>query len=190
MKRLEIWFPVALMLSLAALTYWLDHSVQSAPPKRDGSMRHDPDYVVGNFKTTRMGTDGTPHFVLTATKMTHYPDDDSTYLEQPHFIRYHIGGPLIHITGNHGMVSTDGEHVYFTGNVRVKREAFGKNGPLTLDTEFLHIIPDQDIANSDKAVTLRDANTIVTAVGLELNNKTRVMKLLSRVKGHHEKPKR
>ena len=111
MKRLEIWFPVALMLSLAALTYWLDHSVQSAPPKQDGSTRHDPDYIVENFKTTRMGTDGTPHNVLTATKMTHYPDDDSTYLEQPHFTRYKTGTPSVHITGKHGMVSANGEHV-------------------------------------------------------------------------------
>lgn len=190
MKRLEVWFPVALMLSLAALTYWLDHSVQSAPAKKDGSARHDPDYIVENFKTTRMGTDGTPHFVLTATKMTHYPDDDSTYLEQPHFTRYQTGKPSVHVIGKHGMVSANGEHVYFTSNVRVTREAFNKNSQLTLDTEYLHIIPDKDLADSDKAVTIRDANTIVTAIGLELNNKTRIMKLLSRVKAHHEKPKR
>jgi len=190
MKRLEVWFPVALMLSLAALTYWLNHSVQSAPPKKDGSARHDPDYIVENFKTTRTGIDGTPHYVLTATKMTHYPDDDSTYLEQPHFIRYQIGSPSVHVIGKHGMVSANGEHVYFTGNVHVIREAFNTNSQLTLDTEYLHIIPDQDLANSDKAVTIRDANTIVTAIGLELNNKTRILKLLSRVKALHEKPKR
>jgi len=190
MKRLEIWFPVALMLSLAALTYWLDHSVQSAPPKKDGSTRHDPDYIVENIKTTGMGTDGRPHNVLTARKMTHYPDDDSTYLEQPHFTRYQIDSPPVHITGKNGMVSANGDHVFFTGNVHVVREAFGKNSQLTLDTEYLHIIPDQDLANSDKAVIIRDANTIVTAIGLELNNKTRILKLLSRVKAHHEKPKR
>lgn len=186
MKRLEIWFPVGLMLLLAALTYWLNQSVQSAPPKRDGSTRHDPDYSVENFKTTRMGTDGTPQHILAAGKMTHYPDDDSTQLERPHFTRYAKGNAPLHILAGRGSISAEGEHVYFHDKVQVVRDAYADSSRLTLDTEYLHIVPDQDQARTDKAVTIRDANTIVTAVGLELNSKTRVMKLLSRVKGHYE----
>ena len=83
--RVALWFPLGIMALLAALSYWLDRSVQPTTPKRDGSTRHDPDYTVESFSATRLSPDGTPQYVLAAAKMAHYPDDDSTHLERPHF---------------------------------------------------------------------------------------------------------
>ena len=54
-------------------------------------------------------------------------------------------------------------------------------------TSFLEVIPDQDIARTDRPVTIVDANTKITAIGLELNNKLRTMSLLSRVQGSYAK---
>ena len=187
--KAAIWFPIGVMLLLAALTYWLEQSVQPAPPKRDGSHRHDPDYIVDKFSATRLGANGTPAYTLAAGKMTHYPDDDSTHLEQPNFTSFKSGKPPMHITGNTALVSSNGEHVYFTGNVRVTRDAAGSNSQLTLLTPYLHIIPDKAMALTDKAVDIRDAHMHVTAIGLELNNDNRTLKLLSRVKVHYDKSK-
>ena len=95
------------------------------------------------------------------------------------------------ISSDQGLVSRDGEHAYFMGNVQVIKQA--KNAtraPTTLTTSYLHVIPNQDFAETDKPVTIADANTIINAVGLELNNKTQILRLLSQVKTHYEKPKR
>lgn len=187
--KAAIWFPIGVMLLLAALTYWLQQSVQPMPSKRDGSQRHDPDYIVENFSATRMGPSGTPAYTLAAGKMTHYPDDDSTHLEQPNFSSFKSGKPPVHITGDKALVSKDGEHVHFVGNVHVIRDAAGTTSQLTLLTPYLHIIPDKAMAITDKAVDIRDAHMHVTAIGLELNNDTRILKLLSRVKVHYDKSK-
>jgi len=53
-------------------------------------------------------------------------------------------------------------------------------------TAFLHVIPDENIARTDRTVTITDAATTVTAVGLELNSDTRVIKLLSNVRGTYD----
>lgn len=187
--RFALWFPAGLMVLLAMLTFWLDRTVQPAQPKDDGSSRHDPDYIVENFTVTRMGLDGKPLHILSAVKMTHYPDDDTTHLERPHFIRYAQEKAPMHIESTRGLVSKDGEHAHFIDNVVATREAFQDRSPMVLTTSYLHVIPDKDIALTDKPVHIRDANTNVTGVGLELNNQTHVMKLFSRVKGRYEKPK-
>ena len=80
--RLGLLFPAVLLVMLAMLSFWLDRTVQPPPPKNDGSSRHDPDYTVENFTATRMGKDGLPRHTLTATRMVHYPDDDSTHLDR------------------------------------------------------------------------------------------------------------
>ncbi|MCR4298510.1 MAG: LPS export ABC transporter periplasmic protein LptC, partial [Gallionella sp.] len=56
---------------------------------------------------------------------------------------------------------------------------------LTLQTEYLHIIPDRDLATTDRAVTIIDARSTISATGLEMDNKARILKLLSKVKSEH-----
>lgn len=187
-ERLQAWFPLALLLTLAALTFWLNQKVQPQQAARDGSNRHDPDYIVENFSATRTGPDGIPRYVLSAKKMLHYPDDDTTHLEEPRLLHTDPAKPALRVSANEALLSSDGEHAYLTGNVRIIRESSGKRGEIQMATSYLHIIPDRDFAETDRPVTITDANTVINAVGLELNNETRVLKLLSRVKGLYHKP--
>ncbi|HUL42121.1 MAG TPA: LPS export ABC transporter periplasmic protein LptC [Burkholderiales bacterium] len=188
-SRLLTWVPLLMLLLLAALTWWLDSKVQPLAPKRDGSSRHDPDYIVENFTATRMSKDGTPRYILTAKKMVHYPDDDTTHLEDPVFRHVEGGKPEIDISANQALLTSGGEDAYFTGDVEVVRKAWKSDPELKAFTSFLHVIPDQDLAKTDKPVTLIEPHSIVTAVGLELNTDTRVLKLLSNVKGHYDNPR-
>jgi lipopolysaccharide export system protein LptC len=188
-NRLVTWAPIGMLLLLAALTWWLDSKVQPPQPNRDGSSRHDPDYIVDEFTSTRMGKDGAARYILRAKKMVHYPDDDSTELEYPDF-RYVEGDkPELRITADKGQLSSGGEDAYFINNVMVSRVPDAQYGELKLVTSFLHVIPDKDLATTDKPVTLTGPHTIINAVGLELNSNTRVLKLLSTVKGIYENPK-
>lgn len=177
------------MILLALLTYWLDRTVQAPLEKRDGSTRHDPDYQVENFFARRMGQDGLPLHTLAAARMEHFPDDDTTRLTRPHFVAMDQNRAPIHITAQQGLLSSNGEQVYFTRSVLVKKLAEEGKDSLTVSTEYLHITPDLEIARTDKAVTITTPTAVITAIGMELNNRTRVVKLLSRVKGHYEKPK-
>jgi lipopolysaccharide export system protein LptC len=59
---------------------------------------------------------------------------------------------------------------------------------MTLQTSYLHVIPDQDLAKTDREVTLISGNSTVKSVGLEFNNATRSLKLLSQVRGTFETP--
>jgi lipopolysaccharide export system protein LptC len=189
MQRLTSLFPIALLLIVAAVTVWLDRQVQPPERTRDGKARHDPDYMVENFSATRIGLDGNPRYTLSARRMVHYPDDDTTYLDAPKFVNLANPRAMVTVTSKNALVSSDGENAYLTDDVRVVRAAFGKKSEMTMLTSYLHIIPESDIAKTDKPVKLYDANTLITSVGLEFNNQTHILKLLSNVRGTYENPK-
>lgn len=184
--RFTTLLPIFLVGGLVALTFWLDHMAQ--PPARGAgaASRHDPDFIVDGLSATRMNQAGATAYTLSARRMVHYPDDDSTVLSSPRFVSYSTSKSPVTITANEAVVSANGEHVYFQDNVHVSRAAYGNASELEMRTAFLHVIPEDNLARTDRTVTITDAATTVTAEGLELNNETRVVKLLSNVRGTYD----
>jgi lipopolysaccharide export system protein LptC len=183
--RARYWLPLMPLFALLGATYWLNQQVLPEPAKPDSSKRHDPDAIVENFSATKLNEQGVPSFIMAATKMLHYPDDDSTTLESPRITMLSAGQPAIHASAKRGTISSKGEEVFLHDDVEVLRETSAQRDQLTLQTEYLHIIPDQDLANTDRAVTIVDAHNIVHATGMEMDNKTRTLKLLSQVRSEH-----
>src|SRR5512146_2106167 len=175
--RLTAWFPLLLLAILAALTFWLDRVVQLPAATRGESTRHDPDYIVDGVSAMRMGPDGNVIHTLNARKMIHYPDDDSTHLESPRFVNYATPRAPITITAREALVSRNGDDVYFHDDVRVTRGPYDDKSELVMRTSYLEVVPDENIARTDRPVLITDANTVVNAVGLELNSKTRILTL-------------
>ena len=183
--RLSSWFPLLVLVVLAGVTLWLDHIVQ--PPAGPRAMSSgEPDYIVDGLSALRMDHDGRVKHTLRAQKMTHYPDDDLTLLVEPKLVTYTEGRTPVTVTARHARVSGNGENVYFEDGVRVVRAPHGNRTELVVETSYLHVIPDANIAKTDKPVTIRDATGVVVASGLELNSETRVLKLQGRVKGTYD----
>jgi lipopolysaccharide export system protein LptC len=185
-ERLTATFPVLLLAAVAALTFWLDQVVQPLLQGADGTSRHDPDYIVENLSALSTNEAGDAAYTLFATRMVHYPDDDTTLLTRPRLISYRSAEAPMTITANEALVSGNGENVYFKDEVKVTRAAYGDHSEMVMVTTYLHVIPDDNIAKTDRPVTITDASTVVNAVGLELNSETRILKLHSRVRGTYD----
>ena len=183
--KVTVALPLILVGMVVAFTFWLD---QLAQPVNlgTGASRHDPDYMVDGLSAIRMTETGAASYTLFAAKMVHYPDDNTTLLTAPRLVSLGDAKAPITITAKQAVVSNKGEHVYFQDDVRVTRSAFGDSSELVMRTAFLHVMPDDRLARTDRIVTITDAATTVTAVGLELNSETRVIKLLSNVRGIYD----
>ncbi|MDN5835783.1 MAG: LPS export ABC transporter periplasmic protein LptC [Nitrosospira sp.] len=182
--------PLILLVLLIVLAFWLNQSVRAPSPAQEGDLRRAPDYIVENFSATRMDHEGVTRHVLSAKKMLHYPDDDTADLEQPRLINTHPGKPAMQVEADQAKMSGNGEDIYLTGNVKVLRKAGKGRGETTMTTSFLHLVPDDDIAKTDRPVVITEANAIIKAVGMETSNRTQVTRLLSQVKVVHAKVKR
>lgn len=181
-------FPLALMLSLALLTFYLDRMVREEggpTPKR----RHDPDYMVSNFTSTTYDRDGKPLSVLSAERMVHFPDDDSTELYAPRVLQTKADEPRISVRAERGAVSSDGEELFLYDDVVLVREADGERPEARLTTSFLHILRDRSLVRTDREVTIVEDTRSLTGRGMEYNSESRVFTLMADVRGRFE-PKR
>ena len=187
--RLTATVPLILVTLLAALTFWLERMVQPSGRAPGAVSRHEPDYIVEKLSAVSMNEKGAAAYTLSAVKMMHYPDDDATILTSPRFVSYGTAKSPVTVTASEAVVSSNGQHVYFQDDVTVTRAAHEALSELVVRTDFLHVIPDQNIAKTDRTVTITDASTTVTAVGFEINSETRIMKLQSRVRGTYDPAK-
>jgi lipopolysaccharide export system protein LptC len=189
LNRHAIIYPIFLALMMAIITFWLNQTVQEQGPKIDGSNRHDPDYMMYNFVTTQTDPTGTLKYVLSASEMFHYPDDDTTELKQPHFTQYTKDKPYTKIEGLRGYVSSDGQKIEVLDKVKVIRQATPEKGEMQLLTERLIIEPNKDLATTDRPVTITQApKTVITGTGMIFDKKNKTMKLLKNVHVHYERP--
>ena len=187
--RLITWSPLILLALLATISFWLDRKVQPTAHRADGSTRHDPDFIVEGFSAVKMNPDGTRRYALAAKRMVHFPDDNSTQLELPRLVYFDYQRAPVTIRSETAE-AVQGGGVFFRGDVQIIRSAYASNAELGLFTSFLHVMPDKDLAMTDKPVRMVEGNSTASSVGLEFNNVTREIKLLSEVKASYANPKR
>ena len=182
--------PLILLALLAALTFWLDRKVQPGVRSADGKSRHDPDFIMEGFSAVQMNPDGTRRYALSARRLVHFPDDNSTDLETPRLVYFDYERAPVSVRSETASATRGGDDVYFHGNVQVVRSAFDGNPELGLFTSYLHVIPDRDFAQTDKPVRIVEGNSTANAVGLEFDNSKRQFRLLSEVKANYAIPPR
>ena len=189
LRRTNLLFPLVLAILMAVITFWINLTVEQQGPKIDGSTRHDPDYTMNNFVTTKTDTTGKLRYVLAAAEMLHYPDDDSTVLQRPRYTQYTLNKPYTQIEALRGYVSSNGEEIELVDNVKVVRQAFEGKGEMQVLTEKLVILPNKELATTNSAVLIKQApKTVIRAKGMVFDKKNQTIKLFNRVKVHYERP--
>jgi lipopolysaccharide export system protein LptC len=182
------WMPVLLLAGLAALTWWLDAQVQDGGQRVDGSTRHDPDMFAQGVKGVELDEQGRAVQRLAARNARHYPDDRTVEFDDPRFRLTQPDRPAFTVQADRARVTGERDKAYFEGSVRAVREADAGGGtdaagPITLATEFLEVVPKQNRALTDKAVTISEGRGIIRATGLVLDNEAKTATLRSAVQG-------
>ena len=190
LQQLREWFPLLPLLFLLATTYWLNQQVQPLPPKSSGARPQDPDFVISEIAAITYNERGLPRFVLAADKVSHYPVNDSTILDEPRLTSLYADRPPVYTSAREGEVSSNGDEIFLRGDVKLVRFSGATQSEMSFTTDYLHVIPDRDVADTHSPVTIMDAHNIVHAVGMQLDNNSRVIKLLSQVRSQHETAKK
>jgi lipopolysaccharide export system protein LptC len=180
--RTQSLFPLAVLTLLAALTFWLERATQVGEGAPDGKLRHDPDFIVSDFTVRKFDLQGALQYALVAQRMVHYPDDESTEVESPH-LTYFSRPPIMRISSRRANISKDGNEVVLIDDVRAVREPSAKDPEMVLLTTELSIYPDQEFAATDKAVKLIHGKSVLNGVGMELDNKAQLYRILGNATG-------
>jgi len=173
-------FPLAMLLLLAALTFWLNRVIQSDNPH--GPLRHDPDYWAERFELRRFDIGGKLQHTLVAEKLLHYPDDDTTVVTAPHLI-YHQQPPS-EMSARMAYIGRDGKEVDLVGDVRVIRHAAVDGMPDTVaESRTLQVFPDDEKAHTDDPVVITQGRSVMRGSGGDIDNGSGISTLRGRVTG-------
>jgi lipopolysaccharide export system protein LptC len=178
-------FPLALMLSLALLTLWLDHQAR-VEGDHPSARRHDPDYLVTNFTTTTFDRRGHAETVLSAAEMEHYPDDDTTDLTAPRVVQAKADQPRYTVRADRGKISREGDEIFLYDNVVLVREADAGRPEARMATSFLHILRDRSLVRTDREVHFEEDGRTLSGIGMEYFNDTRELFLHNEVRAQFQ----
>lgn len=178
-------FPIILIILLALFTFWVDKTVRQPTREQEQDPKRNPDYIMENFSTYRVDHIRKKHEKLLAEKMLHYVANNATYFEQPRLMNSKMNKLGMRVRADKANMSGD-KDIHLSGNVKVVRyDTGGKE--TTMTTSYLHINQDDDISKTNKPATIIQNNTIINTVGIEIDNNTQNIHLLSDVKFIHNK---
>ncbi|HYO27576.1 MAG TPA: LPS export ABC transporter periplasmic protein LptC, partial [Azonexus sp.] len=116
-------FTIALLASLAGLSFWLERIVAPAETKPDAKLRHDPDSIAENLLVRQFDEEGRVKYRLTAPYLEHFPDDDASELKKPTITQYRPDAAPVTVSGDNARVTSKGEVVFLWDDVKVVRAA-------------------------------------------------------------------
>jgi lipopolysaccharide export system protein LptC len=186
--RITVYLPIILMGVLALATYWLARNTPVfAPPVQQRPLTHDADYFLKNFSVKSFDTRGRLKSELRGTEAHHYPDTDTTEVEQPRVRAFSQSGATIVASAKRGISNSDGSQVQLIGDAVVTRDNKLPNGQpeptMQIRGEFLHFFVDTEQVRSHLPVTLVRGSDVFNGDKLEYDNLNRVADLTGHVHG-------
>lgn len=181
MKRISSFFPLLIVALLAMASFWLEYVVSNENRAGLGNNRHDPDAIIHDFSVSRFDAEGKKRSDLSASKLTHFPDNDTAELIAPRisFLQQHRTTTF---TSEHGLADNQQRMVTLIGNVRGITPASASSPEQKLSTEELEVLVDDEIGRTKYPVRFEHGASELTGVGANWNNISGRLDVLSRVR--------
>ncbi len=179
------------VLVLALLSWWFQRQ-ESSPGVGQQSSAHAVDYSMSDFEVTAMDEAGRPRHRLRAVSMEHYADDGSAELEQPQLLLYLPAGPTApaaterwSLRAERARLYNDGSLALLEGAVQAHHFDGSDRVLLELQTRDLWVYIDEQRAEADQPVEIRERHGITRAQGLRIDLKAGQIELLAAVRGEY-----
>lgn len=176
--RFRLLLIVALLSLIALGSFWMLEVIRRNSVTGSSAARNeDPDYFVEKFTYVKMTGNGRPRYHLTGAKLTHLPSDDSYEIEQPVMDSFNNPDSPISMRAERATANHDGSNIHMISHVQIDRPQTATSDPLHVDTEYLLILPNDDVMQTDKAVGITLGASIMNGVGMTLDNATRKFRI-------------
>jgi lipopolysaccharide export system protein LptC len=182
--RGSLWLPLTILGLLAALSFWIERSVQVSENGGQAT-QSDPEGIMENFDALRTDPAGQPQYRLSARKLKHYSGSKLTELESPRFVQLDPEAGEVTAVAREATVSANGEEVDLRGDVVVERAARPGQPAMTLRTAKLLVFPERDLLRAPGTVDIEDGIQTLRAGAMEYDAGQRVIKLSGRVQARY-----
>ena len=176
--RWRIIFTVLGAVVVALGSFWLLEVMNKNAQDINASKSvNEPDYFITNFSLVRMDLTGKPSYIVSGTKLTHYPLDDSSDIDQPFVRKLTPDMPPMNMNAELAHIDQNNTRLQLHRQVVVDRVASPKAQNLTLKTEALTVYPDEERMETDVPVDILTGASRIHGVGMKANNATGVVEV-------------
>lgn len=178
---------VAVLVALGLGSFWVLEVV-----RRDGTnaqserVPNKPDYYVEKFNYVKMAESGQPRFSITGDKMVHFPQDDSFEITMPVITGLDPSKPTMDLRSKRARIEDDNSKVHMYDDVNGNRAATSTSENMHLKTEYLLVLPDDDIAKTDKYAEVTMGSSFMTGTGMIVNDAIKQLEFLHDFHGYYE----
>ncbi|MEW6120720.1 MAG: LPS export ABC transporter periplasmic protein LptC [Pseudomonadota bacterium] len=183
-ERGSLWLPLAVLLVLAGLSFWIERAVQLPVNGRQADQT-DPEGIMENFDALRTDPQGRPQYRLTARRLKHYSNSKLTEMEAPRFVQIDARHGEVTASARQATISPDGEEVDLQGDVAVIRSARPGQPAMILRTARLLVFPERNLLRAPGRVEVVDRALSLSAGAMEYRADRRIVKLTGRVKARY-----
>ncbi len=174
---------IGLLLALAAGTFYLAEIADRFRGEPVSRVASDlPDSFAETVLLNRTRDTGEPLFRLTAERIDYFSGDDSTLLKRPLLTSLDASQPVVTLSARLGRSSTGGGEILLFDDVRLLREASEREPALLITTDAAVLLPDSEIARSDRPVQVERGDDRLTGTGMEFNNSDRTLRVDAQVR--------
>jgi lipopolysaccharide export system protein LptC len=182
---------LAPLVVLALGSFWLlevtRRATNDAVPNRK---RTEPDFYVEQFNYVKIAQDGKAQYHFSGAKLTHNPQDDSYDITKPVVSSVGKSAPPMTIRSETAHVNSDNSEVHMYRDVELDRPGAQDVEPMHAKSDYLLVLPDDDVIKTDKPMEITLGRSVLTGVGMLANNATREFRLMSKVHGTYQPPVR
>lgn len=190
--RIRVWLGVALLGLVMLGSFWVYEVMrrQSEDEASNSKDRSEPDYYVEQFNFVRLSQSKQTNYRVTGEKLIHYPKVDEFEIVQPRIVGIDQEKNPMTIRADRAIVkqkvqetprSKAEDQIHLRGNVHVERVNSKLGSSLTMITTALTLFPDTERMRTAEAITLTTPRANLTAIGMEADNSSQKIRLLSKV---------
>lgn len=189
--RFRLLVLIALATALALGSFWLfDVMRRSIDDTLPAIVRTEPDYTVEKFSLVRLSKTGEARYNISGIKLTHFPQTDSYEIEQRLLKNFRAERPPLTLRAKRAVADPGNSKIQLYDDVQMDRPASPVSQQFHLTSEYLLVLPDDDVMQSDKAVDITLGTTHLTGVGMFANEATREFRLAGQVRGQFQAARR
>ncbi len=184
----KYYFINVLLLLLATLSFWGWYHYTTKPKHTETTSIIDA-FAIG-IDGTQFDVMGQKQGELKSPKLLHFVDNDTSLLTAPLLTLYSKDNKTPWtISSKTGKTFNGTEKVDLIDDVVIHQPTGAQNQDTTITTSLLHIFPKQQLANTDKSVTLIQSGIRITSIGMNAYLDQKHVTLLSQVRGSYDPTK-
>lgn len=187
--RFRLSIVLALGAALALGSFWvLEVMHKSVNDSLPDLPRNEPDYYVEKFNMVRMSETGQAQYNISGMRLTHNPADDTAAIKLPVVNNLSRDRPPMTSVAERAMVDRNNSKIHMYDNVNIDRPATAASEHFHLKSDYLLILPDDDVMQTDGPVEITLGRSKLTGTGMLANNATRQLRLTSNVHATYQPP--